>query len=134
MSDTKCEYCDSWNGGHTMACSARYMGKQKPRQIPVSRRVPASGDVIDEVLSEVGRATKKFPTWPTRALDAVGVLNEEVGELNKEILQMTYEPHKTDKSKVRAEAIQAAAMAIRFLMSLEKYDYSPAEQHKQELL
>lgn len=91
-------------------------------------------DIISEVLNEVGKATNKFPTWPTRALDAVAVLNEEVGELNKEVLQMTYEPHKTDKEKIRTEAIQAAAMAIRFLMSLDKYDYSPTEQHEQEPL
>lgn len=91
-------------------------------------------DIIDEVINEVGRATNKFPTWPTRALDAVAVLNEEVGELNKEVLQMTYEPHKTNREEIRKEAIQAAAMAIRFLMSLDKYDYSPTEQHKQELL
>ena len=91
-------------------------------------------DIIDEVLNEVGRATKKFPTWPTRALDAVAVLNEEVGELNKEVLQMTYEPHKTNKDEIKKEAIQAAAMAIRFLMSLDKYDYSPTAQHEQELI
>jgi hypothetical protein len=62
------------------------------------------------------------------------VVNEEVGELNKEILQLTYEPHKSGKSEVREEAIQAAAMCIRFLMSLDQYDYTPSEQHKQELL
>lgn len=91
-------------------------------------------DIIGEILNEVAKATNKFPTWPTRALDAVAVLNEEVGELNKEVLQMTYEPHKTDKEKIRREAIQAAAMSIRFLMSLDKYDYSPTDQHKQEPL
>lgn len=91
-------------------------------------------DIIDEVINEVGRATKKFPTWPTRALDAIAVLNEEVGELNKDILQMTYEPHKTSKENIREEAIQSAAMAIRFLMSLDQYDYTPGEQHKQDLL
>jgi len=91
-------------------------------------------DIIDEVINEVGRAAVEFPIWPTRALDAVAVLNEEVRELNKEVLQMTYGPHKTNKDKIREEAIQTAAMAIRFLMSLDKYDYSPGTQHSQDLL
>ena len=89
-------------------------------------------DTISEVLKEVEKATSKFPTWPTRGLDAIGVLGEEVGELYKEVLQMTYEPHKTSKEDIRTEAIQSAAMAIRFLMSLDKYDYTPGEQHSQE--
>jgi len=87
--------------------------------------------VYNEIREELDAALRKFPTWPTRGLDAVGVLNEEVGELNKEIFQMTYEPHKTDKDKIRKEAVQAAAMAIRFLLSLEVYNYTPGEQHSQ---
>lgn len=91
-------------------------------------------NVIDEVLNELKAATNKFPTWPTRGLDAIAVLNEEVGELNKEVLQMTYEPHKTDRDKIKKEAIQSAAMAIRFLMSFDEYDYSAGEQHQQKPL
>jgi hypothetical protein len=87
--------------------------------------------VYTDVKTELDFALRKFPTWPTRALDAVGVLNEEVGELNKEVLQMTYEPHKTDKDKIRKEATQAAAMALRFLLSLDEYDYAAGEQHSQ---
>lgn len=88
-------------------------------------------DAILLARSEVEAATRKFPTWPTRACDAAMVLNEEVGELNKEILQLTYEPHKGNREEVMKEAIQTAAMALRFLMSLEEYDYSPAAQHTQ---
>ena len=73
----------------------------------------------------------KFPTWPTHALHAVAVVNEEVGELNKAILQAIYEPHKSGPAEVRAEAIQAAAMAIRFVRSLNAYSYSPSTQHSQ---
>lgn len=85
----------------------------------------------EAVRKELDFALRKFPTWPTRGLDAVAVLNEEVGELNKEVLQMTFEPHKTDKSKIRKEAEQAAAMALRFLISLDAYDYSAGIQHDQ---
>lgn len=34
--DTACSYCDSLNGGHTMACQARHEGKPKPEQVQVA--------------------------------------------------------------------------------------------------
>lgn len=83
------------------------------------------------VREEVGKATNKFPTWPTDPLHAVTVVNEEVGELNKAVLQCTYEPGKSTTNDVRMEAIQAAAMSIRFLLSLDEYKYRERDQHSQ---
>jgi len=88
-------------------------------------------DVIQEVINEVQRATEKFPTWPTDPIHAMAVLGEEYGELNKAILQSVYEPHKSNLKDVRDEAVQTAAMAIRFLMSLDKYQYIKDKQHHQ---
>lgn len=84
-----------------------------------------------EVYSEIDRATAKFPTWPTDPLHAVSVLGEEYGELVKATLQHTYEPHKSDLSDVREEAVQTAAMAIRFVRSLDRYEYARCPQHVQ---
>lgn len=86
-------------------------------------------EAIDE---EVTRAITKFPTWPTDPLHAKAVLDEEVGELEQAILECIYEPQKSNKIDVEKEAIQAAAMCIRFLKSLHKYKYEPSEQHKQD--
>lgn len=87
--------------------------------------------IIFPVLNEVERALKKFPTWPTDPIHALAVLGEEYGELNKAVLQQVYEPHKNPPDAVRNEAIQVAAMALRFLESLETYQYAPCQQHKQ---
>lgn len=87
--------------------------------------------IVDEVAIEMSKAVTKFPKWPTDPLHAIAILGEEYGELNKAVLQNTYEPHKTSVDEIRMEAIQTAAMAIRFLMSLETYKYNEAEQHKQ---
>lgn len=87
--------------------------------------------IVDEVAIEMSKAVTKFPKWPTDPLHAIAILGEEYGELNKAVLQNTYEPHKTSAEEIRMEAIQTAAMAIRFLMSLETYKYNEAEQHKQ---
>ena len=86
---------------------------------------------IELALAEVSKAVTKFPTWPTDPIHAAAVLNEEVGELNKAVLQAVYEPHKSGPQDVRDEAIQVAAMALRFLASLDRYDYVEGEQHDQ---
>lgn len=86
---------------------------------------------IDEVMAEITRATQKFPTWPTDPLHALAVLGEEYGELTKAMLQHTYEPEKSSLDDVREEAVQTAAMALRLLMSLDRYEYAPCAQHRQ---
>ena len=98
-------------------------------------KIPAVSDNLHElvlrVLTEVEKATNKFPTWPTDPLHALAVLGEEFGELNKEVLQMCYEPWKTSHADIETEAIQTAAMSLRFLLSLKTYRYRPREQHSQ---
>ena len=84
-----------------------------------------------EISEELERAIAKFPTWPNDALHAVAVLGEEYGELVKGVLQLAYEPNKTTIDDVRQEAVQTAAMAIRFLMSLDVYNYHKSKQHNQ---
>ena len=86
---------------------------------------------LKAVLNEVQRATNKFPTWPTDPLHALAVLGEEYGELTQAVLQTVYEPHKSGKENVRREALQVAAMALRFLISLDYYHYAPVPQHHQ---
>lgn len=88
--------------------------------------------IIEQVLHEVRRATTKYPTWPTDPLHALAVLGEEYGELNKAMLQLTYEPYKTSAAEVRDEAIQTAAMALRLAMSLDRYQYQKCPQHVQQ--
>jgi len=83
------------------------------------------------VMDEVERAMRKFPTWPTDPLHAVAILGEEFGELTKAVLQTIYEPHKVREGELRTEAIQTAAMALRFLASLERYEFAPSAQHVQ---
>lgn len=87
--------------------------------------------IIIDVLNELESATEKFPSWPTDPLHALGILGEEYGELNKAILQLLYEPHKTSSSDVRNEAIQTAAMVLRFLIGFDRYIYLKSPQRRQ---
>lgn len=87
---------------------------------------------IQAVLDELDRATTKFPTWPTDPFHALAVLGEEFGELTQAVLQGTYEKHKAPtlwRDAVRTEAIQTAAMTLRFVLSLDRYEYTRCEQH-----
>lgn len=93
---------------------------------------PTLQHVTEDILREIAFALEKFPTWPTDPIHALAVLGEEFGELNKAVLQQTYEPHKNEMGAVRKEAIQTAAMALRFLVSLDTYDYAPCHQHVQD--
>jgi hypothetical protein len=102
-----------------------------PAQAGDARNVGDLPDDWKQVLDEVTRATRKFPTWPTDPLHAVAVLGEEFGELTKAILQTTYEPHKVADGELRTEAIQTAAMSLRFLASLEHYEFARSRQHEQ---
>ena len=100
---------------------------------PVATSAAGLLDDWQLVMDEVGRATRKFPTWPTDPLHAVAVLGEEFGELTKAVLQTVYEPHKVDEGELRTEAVQTAAMALRFLASMGRYKFAPCGQHVQSL-
>lgn len=98
------------------------------------RQAPADAseaDAIAQISNEVARATVKFPTWPDDPLHAAAVLGEESGELVKAVLECMYEPHKASLDDVRKEAVQIGAMAVRFLMSIDRYEWAPGEQHSQ---
>lgn len=87
--------------------------------------------MLQPVLAELRRAVEKYPEWPTDPLHALAILGEEFGELTKAMLQLTYEPWKTTHEDVRGEALQTAAMALRLLLSLERYEYRKSVQHDQ---
>ena len=70
-------------------------------------------DIIPEILCELERAKKLHPDWPEDQVHAAAIVNEEAGELIRAVLNETY--HGTDARLSDVEAIQTAAMCIRFL-------------------
>ena len=87
-----------------------------------------SEDLIVGACVEYASAIEKFPIWPTDPLHALAILGEEFGELTKAVVQAIYEPEKNKRYAVHKEAVQTAAMALRFLANLEKYKYLPSAQ------
>ena len=81
-------------------------------------------DILSDILKEVKFAKKKFPNWPQHPAAQAGIVCEEAGELMKSCLELKYESDNDyvkgiyiadHKANIRMEAIQTAAMAIRFL-------------------
>lgn len=90
-------------------------------------------NIVFDIGQELEKVKRKFPKWPTDPIHAAIIVAEESGELMKEVLQMVYEPHKTDIDKVRKEALQTATVCIRFVHSIDNADYEFEEsfQHYQ---
>lgn len=84
---------------------------------------------MDIVQAELAAAKAKFPTWPVDPFHALAILGEEFGELTKAVVETTYEPGKSDLADVRKEAIQTAAMALRFVENLDAYRFAPDPAH-----
>lgn len=73
--------------------------------------------IMKEIRFELNRAIEKHPNYPTNRFEQVCILQEEVGEVTKSVLQLEQEA-KGSLQDIKAELIQSAAMCIRMLMNL----------------
>jgi hypothetical protein len=111
---------------------AMMLHQRGERITPAEPEQTAWPECYQPVFVEIQKAVAKFPTWPTDPLHALAVVGEEFGELTKSVLQSVYEPHKTSPEELTTEAVQTAAMALRFFQSLSSYDFTKCEQHTQD--
>ena len=79
-----------------------------------------TSDATMAILRELSRAKGKWPDWPIDPVHAVAVLAEESGELVQAALDYCYSGGDIDR--IRDEAIQCGAMAVRVLEGLERYE------------
>jgi len=87
---------------------------------------------LTRIALEIKKAARKFPTWPVRGTDAAAIVAEECGELQRAVLQATYEGGTVED--VEKEAIQTAAMAIQFLLNLPDTRFEPVPQVAKRIL
>ncbi len=74
-------------------------------------RMKETDRVLDQVRAEIGHAVEKFPKFASHH-EGYAILLEEVDELWDEVKANNH-------TKAKAEAIQVAAMAVRFITDLE---------------
>jgi len=77
-------------------------------------------DAIAEIEAEVANATDHYPPFNS-AHEGFSILKEEVDELWDEV---RVKQGKRDVAKMRHEAMQVAAMAIRFMMDIAREEGS----------
>lgn len=83
--------------------------------------------IMNAILDELKRAEKKFPYWPDDKIHAAAIVNEESGELIRAALQHKYEGG--EFGELKKEAIQCAAMCVRFLKNVDVPDNSYGDNY-----
>jgi len=74
--------------------------------------------VLAQIFSEIDRAEKLHPDWPTDPIHQAAIVAEESGELLQASLNR--DEQKGTKRQMIIEATHTAAMAIRFLKNIEE--------------
>jgi len=87
---------------------------------------PEMAAIMVAVLAEVARAEKKHPVWPPCHVKQIAFIAEEAGELVREGNLLDEE--KSDFTKIKVEAIQTAATAIRFIKNLKETEWAYDQQ------
>lgn len=103
----------------------RYIVKPSLRDVPnfesCFMEIPVEYEIMFKILAEVKRAESIHPKWPSDPVHAAAILSEEAGEVVKAVNNVATK-HKGD-SDYLTEAIQCAAMCVRFLKNIDKYDW-----------
>ena len=74
--------------------------------------------IFGDIFTELRKAEAEFPGWPDDVVHGSAIVAEEAGELVQAALDRFYGRCDTDND-IRTEAVQTAAMAIRFLLNLK---------------
>ena len=73
---------------------------------------------LAQIFSEIDRAEKLHPDWPTNPIHQAAIVTEEAGELLQ--ASLNHKEHKGSKKAIITEAIHTAASALRFLKNIEE--------------
>ena len=80
-----------------------------------------TGEAVEAIKDENLLAQQKHTVWPSDPIHASAILNEEAGELTQACIDFYFNHQPSDYDRMREEAIQVGAMALRFLENLERY-------------
>ena len=73
---------------------------------------------LAQIFSEVERAEKLHPDWPTNPIHQAAIVTEEAGELLQ--ASLNHNEHKGSKKAMITEAIHTTASVIRFLKNINE--------------
>lgn len=90
-----------------------FVGSGKLTSLTIYTNDAESASLLIAIHSEYARASNIYPKWPENLAERFAIVSEEFGEMAKAI-------NDGDMENLRIEAIQSAAMCLRFLLSLNK--------------
>lgn len=73
---------------------------------------------LAQIFSEVERAEKLHPDWPTNPIHQAAIVTEEAGELLQ--ASLNHNERRGSKKAMITEAIHTAASVIRFLKNIKE--------------
>ena len=73
---------------------------------------------LAQIFSEVERAEKLHPDWPTNPIHQAAIVTEEAGELLQ--ASLNHNERRGSKKAMITEAIHTAASVIRFLKNINE--------------
>lgn len=71
--------------------------------------------IIDELIA----AEDQYPNWPTNLVEQAAIVIEEAGELLQAANNIHHSQKDSTAHDLRREAVQTAAMAIRFALNID---------------
>ena len=86
--------------------------------------IPAEIPLVHEILCELKRAESIHPVWPNDPIYAAAIIGEEAGEVIKAVNNAVTGKKDGKDSDYRTEAVQCAAMCLRFLKNLDNFDWN----------
>lgn len=75
-------------------------------------------NALAQIFSEVERAEKLHPDWPTNPIHQAAIVTEEAGELLQ--ASLNHNERRGSKKAMITEAIHTAASVIRFLKNINE--------------
>ncbi len=91
--------------------------KEKPKQIIWSPDIEMTQKCMQDIYHELGRAKKKFPSFPVDIIHQVSIMAEESGESTQAALDFVYANKSIEE--LENELVQTAAMCIRCLENIQ---------------
>jgi hypothetical protein len=79
---------------------------------------PRAKEVVKQVFAELERAVTLYPLYPSDVVHAAAIVSEEAGELVRAANNVYYADNVGDREDLHREAVQTAAMGVRFLMEI----------------
>ena len=73
---------------------------------------------LAQIFSEIERAEKLHPDWPTSPIHQAAIVTEEAGELLQ--ASLNHNEHKGSKKAMITEAIHTAATVMRVLKNINE--------------